>query len=411
MRLRVERPGGGSFELDDGRLEPYRRALERLPAAPRTRLAYAATRVVMRDEYATVRHAPDASGASGDIAHYVDWQATLEQRRRLDRLGFGIAEAMDTAQRFALGWPLAERLIAQCGRAGLRNGFIAGAAADHLPGEPGLQELVGGVVHQCGVIQRAGGMAIVLPLLPLARRGADAATYVRVYDEIIAQSAGPLWIHWLGRQFLPELAGYFPHDSFERVMALDPGKVRGAKLSLLDPRREVELRRRLLERDQLVLTGDDLHFGRLLLGGDPDGATPRASAVLRTTRIGARDVALGDFSHALLGVLDAVAEPVGLALDLLARGDEARAAELLAACEELGCCLFEPPTSGYRAGLAFLAWLDGRQSNRLLANHEERARSRDHLWRAAELASRAGVITDAEWAAERLRSLISGPRG
>ena len=42
----------------------------------------------------------------------IDWEATLEYRRHLMSLGFGVAEAMDTAQRgMGLDWPTSLALI------------------------------------------------------------------------------------------------------------------------------------------------------------------------------------------------------------------------------------------------------------------------------------------------------------
>ena len=69
-----------------------------------------------------------------------------------------------------------------------------------------------------------------MPWLTRCKYTADQ--YVEIYAAIIRKSAGPLFMHWLGEMFMPELRGYFPGDSFERVMDVDPAKVRGAKLSL-----------------------------------------------------------------------------------------------------------------------------------------------------------------------------------
>jgi hypothetical protein len=72
-------------------------------------------------------------------------------------------------------------------------------------------------------------------------------------------------------------------------------------------------------------------------------------------------------------------------------------------CEELGRLVFEAPTSHYKAGLAFISWLNGWQENTMLVNREELARSSDHYWRVARYAERAGALIDAETAADRLR--------
>ena len=78
----------------------------------------------------------------------------MELRRRLDARGFGIAEAMDTAQRFFLGWPSAERLIRECGALDLEHGFIAGAGVDHLATVGSTTQLVDGVLLERLVIAR-----------------------------------------------------------------------------------------------------------------------------------------------------------------------------------------------------------------------------------------------------------------
>ncbi len=259
-------------------------------------------------------------------------------------------------------------------------------------------------------------MVTLLPLLWLGENKASEATYVQVYGDIIRQLQGPLFVHWLGDMFHPGLRGYFPGNSFERIMALDPEKVRGCKLSLLDEDLELRVRQELLQRDQIVLTGDDFHFARLIHGSGSNvpeiqrHTTSRSTAVpeiQRHTTIGNRTVALGDFSHALLGILDGIAVPAGLALQFLARGDSARYMEIMAPCEELGRHVFSEPTAHYKTGLAFLAWLNGLQENLMLVNHEERCRDVEHLLRTAALAAAAGALRDAALAAQRLAVLTA----
>lgn len=395
---------GREFEIDDAQLDHERGELARLPPATPTRLVFAAAHLVMRDEYAEVAHTPEQPGASAELAEHVDWPRTFELRRRLDGLGFGIAEAMDTAQRFSVGWSVASRLIEGCGEQRLANGFVAGASSDSIAPTTHLDALVAAIVEQARFIQRCGGWPMLLPISALAQLGADEDLYVATYRRILEQLDGPVFVHWLGEMFAPALRGYFPGRSFERVMELDPAKVRGAKLSLLDDALELRLRRALLERDQLLLTGDDFHFAGLIGGGDPS-AGGVAPPVERDTDVGGRRVSLGDFSHALLGAFDGVAAPAGVALQWLARGELDRYTRLMAPCEALARVVFEPPTQRYKCGLAFLAWLNGLQPNFQLANHEERLRDVEHYARVAELAARAGAIENAEIAAARLATL------
>jgi hypothetical protein len=398
-------PGGRSIRIDDGILDAHRGAIVAHGPAAAVRVAFAATRVVMRASYASVPHSRAEPGSPGEIEASIDWDATLALRTRLDRLGFGVAEAMDTAQRFELGWRSASRLIRECGALRLAHGFVAGAGVDHLPVVRSESELIDGVVHQVEIVQEHGGIPILLPMPQLVRWSFDADGYVRVYERIAARCEGPLLVHWLGEMFLPELRGYFPGDSFDRVMALDPAVVRGCKLSLLDDALELRVRRALLPRGQVVLTGDDFHFAALIRGGTGDRVPP----VEGFARLGTLPVALGDFSHALLGVLDAIAVPAALGLRLLALGDAERYQAVMAPCEELGRHVFAAPTPYYKAGLAFLAWLNGLQDQFMLVNHAERGRDRAHYLRCAELAARAGALEDAELAAARVSQFAADP--
>ncbi len=392
MRASAPGPDGTTLHLDDDVLAAARARVTGTELPP-ARLAFAAAHVVMRATYAQVGHSLARPGSAAEIGAHIDWDGTFALRRHLDAQGFGIAEAMDTAQRFFLGWSNAERLIQGCGALRLPHGFMAGAGTDHLAQVRGTTDLADGVVHQVHAIQRAGGMAILLPMPWLSLQKAPAQTYVDVYGAIVAQCKGPLFVHWLGPMFLPALAGYFPGDSFDRVMALDPGKVRGCKLSLLDAEHEKGVRRALLARDQIVLTGDDFHFADLIAGEGP---------ATRRTQIGPHDVALGPFSHALLGVLDGVAVPAGLALRLLAQGDAAGFDAVLRPCEPYGQVVFEAPTQHYKGGLAFTAWLNGLQDDFTLVNHEEKARSRAHYLRVAAAAAACGALADTGTAAARL---------
>jgi len=394
MRLEIQ-TARGPIVLDDQVLAPDRKALEALPRLPWNRLAFAAAHLVLRDEYAGIKHSLDAPGSHEEIGAFIDWERTAALRTRLGRLGFGIAEAMDTAQRFFIGWENAHRLIRECGRLELKGGFIAGAGVDHLSEPSSRSELIEGVLFQIEAIQSAGGWAIILPLPQLCRWRCTPEQYVKVYGEIIRQAQGPLFVHWLGEQFLPELAGYFPGDSFQRIMALDPSTLRGVKLSLLDPEFEIQTRRELLKHDQIVLTGDDLHFSELMLGAGAGRPAP-PKPVERTTRLLDRDVPLGDFSHALLGVLDGIAAPAALALDWLAHGDAERYLARMAPCQRLSETLFEPPTRHYKVGLAYLSWLAGHQPNRMLVNHEERARPQLHLLDLLQRAAPTGLFENLE---------------
>ncbi len=374
-----------------------------------TRLCFGAAHVVLRDSYAELGHTLDAPADAAAIRAHVDWDATMRIRRWLDDNGFGTAEAMDTAQRFFLGWESAQELIARTASLKLRNGFCAGAGSDHMPQPRSLDDLADGVAWQCNEIARQGGIPVVLPMPLLTQSGCGEDDYVAVYRRIVDRARGPLFLHWLGPMFLPALQGYFPGDSLRKILALDRQKVRGIKISMLDDSLEVRLRRELLPHDQIVLTGDDFHFGRMILGGDPGADRPIfPPRVERWTEIAGRKVALGDFSHALLGVFDAIAEPAGVALQALARGDAARFLDLMDPCETLGRHVFCAPTQHYKAGLAFLAFANGRQQNAMLVRREDRARDAAHYRRCAELAVLCSALRDDEVTAARVERLLAG---
>ena len=393
-RVDVPGPGGSRYELDDAVLDEDVARMEGSDAAA-VRIAFAAAHVVMRPEYGVVPHSIDAPGDPRTIAEFVDFDATMAVRRRLAEHGLGIAEAMDTAQRFEVGWPLASRLIEGCCALAIDRGVVAGASSDHVAPPQSRDALADAVAEQCRIIAQAEAVPVVLPMPSLCAWGASPDQYVATHARILEQTDGPLILHWLGPMFAPALEGYFPGDSFDRVMDLDPARFVACKLSLLDDEFELRVRRRLLPRGQFVMTGDDFHFGRLLLGGP----------VERATRLAGHRVPLGDFSHALLGVLDGVARPAALALRLLAAGHEDRARAILTRCEAVGRHVFSEPTCHYKAGLALIAWLDGWQDTFLLPNHAERARSLDHHLRTAQLAAEAGVFRDAPFTAARLATL------
>ena len=365
------------------------------------RLCYGALHVVMLPSYRSLGHTLDRRGSGVEIEQCIDWPTTMRLRAHMDSRGIGVAEAMDTAQRFFVGWPTARRLIAETGALPLSNGFCAGAGTDQLPKIRRAVDLIDGVVEQCSYISSHGGIPVILPMPWLCETSASEKDFVEVYAEIIKQVRGPVFLHWLGPMFLPLLEGYFPGRSFEQIMDLDPATVRGCKLSLLDKKYEEGLRQKLLLREQIVLTGDDFHFGQLILG---DGEEPR-----HTTMIGNRRVALGNFSHALLGIFDAISKPTQEAIARLQAGDRQGFVGLMGRCEDLGNFLFQEPTQHYKAGLAFLAWLNGQQDNFMLVNREDLSRDRDHYLRCAELARAAGCVHQQDIFDARLAEFAAKP--
>ncbi|MCX8229117.1 MAG: DUF993 family protein [Planctomycetota bacterium] len=328
------------------------------------RKAYAAAHVVVQDE-------------AGEV---VDWEATDAQRTFLDTQGFGIAEAMDTAQRFDLGWGVAKTLMERTSALSLKNGFVAGASADQADPKS-WKELAQAVAWQVNFIQDAGGLPVILPMPMLAEKQASSDVFVEVYEGILRESRGPVLLHWLGPMFLKDMEHYFPEKSFERIMALDTDRIVGAKISLLDAEREVSLRQSLALQGQVIYTGDDFHFSALI-AGTGEG--------------------VGEYSHALLGILDGIARPASQAFQKLADGDHKEFLKIMKPCEDLSRHLFQAPTQHYKAGLAFLSWLDGRQENPWLPLRADKSRDEPYFQEIFKLALRAHVFLDEERATSRM---------
>src|SRR5438874_6161613 len=115
----------------DGSTYNYKIRNEPLPSDQEkrfeTRVAFAAAHVVV-----------DPLRTAEPLTHpIVDWDSTIAYREYLWSLGFGVAEAMDTAQRgMGLDWPLALELIKRSTAAAKSRGgalIASGAGTDHLP--------------------------------------------------------------------------------------------------------------------------------------------------------------------------------------------------------------------------------------------------------------------------------------
>src|SRR5690349_18679879 len=108
----------------DGRIEPYKLAGEpcRPPAhaAPWNRRVFAAAHVVV-DPFADI---------DPTLGTAIDWERTLAFRDHLWGLGFGVAEAMDTAQRgMGLDWPHALELVQRAARSAKARGAAIASGA------------------------------------------------------------------------------------------------------------------------------------------------------------------------------------------------------------------------------------------------------------------------------------------
>ncbi|WP_406154470.1 dihydrodipicolinate synthase family protein [Streptomyces sp. NBC_01023] len=371
---------GGTYAYTP-RAEPAAFTVGGAPLASRT--VFSAAHVVA-DPYADV--SPDGPPA-------VDWDATLAFRRHLWSHGLGVAEAMDTAQRgMGLDWPVAAELIRRsAAEARPAGGAIAcGVGTDQLPpGEVTLQQVADAYEEQLAVVEETGAQAILMASRGLAAAAKSPDDYLEIYGQLLRQSTEPVILHWLGPMFDPALDGYWGSPdldaatgTFLEVIAAHPDKVDGIKVSLLDARREVELRRRLPDGVRCY-TGDDFNYPELI-AGDERG-----------------------FSHALLGIFDPLGPLAAEAVRVLDTGDSQGFRDILDPTVELSRHLFQTPTRFYKTGVVFLAWLAGHQSHFTMVGGLQSARSLPHLARAYELADRLGLFPDPALAESRMKSLLS----
>jgi hypothetical protein len=336
-----------------------------------------------------------ATAAPGGIP-VIDWESTLRFREHLWAHGFGVAEAMDTAQRgMGLSWPQARELIARTAARAAETGRLGalacGAGTDQLADEEQhpLRTIIDAYAEQVSFVQSTGAQVIVMASRALTASARGPRDYLEVYGELLKQAERPVILHWLGEAFDPALRGYWG-GGFDAAAAtvlelIDRagGRVDGVKLSVLDEGREVALRRRLPAGVRLY-TGDDFNYAALIKG-DADGS----------------------HSDALLGAFAAITAPAAAALAALDRGDLAGYDAAMEPTVPLSRLIFEPPTYHYKAGVAFLAWLNGLQPQFVMLGGLERARSAGHLIRLFELAAAAGALTEPELAAERVGEMLA----
>lgn len=359
----------------------------RAPAVPLTRTAFAAAHVVSD---------PLAERAPWVGRPAVDWDATLAFRHGLWDQGLGLAEAMDTAQRgmgvdWATARELIERTMVEAKAHPLKPRVACGAGTDHVP----LAELrdadaiIAAYETQMEAIEAAGGQIIVMATRALPAIGAGPDTYARVYDHLIEKAANPVILHWLGDMFDAGLAGYWGAAEVEAAnqIVLDlitrhAAKVDGIKISLLDQAHEEAFRARLPAGVRLY-TGDDFNYAALIHG---DGT---------------------HFSHALLGIFAAIAPAASQALEALAKGDVQTYHALLAPTVPLSREIFKAPTQFYKAGIAFLSWLNGTQSHFIMPGGFQSSREITHYAQVFRLADQARLLSDPDLTRYRMRQLLA----
>jgi hypothetical protein len=377
--VKLVRPDGSTYNYTPSHepLQPPQGALFE------TRIAFAAAHVVV-----------DPLRTAEPLTHpVVDWDATIAHREYLWSLGFGVAEAMDTAQRgMGLDWPLALELIKRSTAAAKTRGapVASGAGTDHLPiGQAHtLQDVTNAYLEQCEAIEAVDGRIILMASRALAAVARHADDYAAVYASVLSQVREPVVLHWLGPMFDPALESYWGSSTIPaatenclEIIRSHKEKINGIKISLLDAEFEINMRRRLPSGVRMY-TGDDFNYDRLILG-DGQG-----------------------YSDALLGIFDAIAPAASLALTALDAGDIPRYQELLSPTVPLSRHIFATPTQHYKTGVVFLAFLNGFQSHFRMVRGLESARSVAHLCELFVLADEAGVLREPELAILRMRNFL-----
>jgi hypothetical protein len=368
-----------------GALERYsptvREPLPILGSEPLSRVCYAAAHVVVD---------PLAGGDPTGPAQ-LDWEATLAFRRHLWAHGLRVAEAMDTAQRgMGLDWAATQELIRRSvAEARAVGGQLAcGAGTDQIVSGT-LDEVRAAYEEQLAFIEGEGAPVILMASRALAAAATGADDYRAVYGSLLSQASSPVILHWLGDMFDPLLTGYWGERDLDAaadvvvdIIEANADKVDGIKVSLLDASREVALRRRLPEGVRMY-TGDDFNYPELIRG---EG---------------------GEFSHALLGIFDAIAPAAAAAMHALDDGDLDRYDALLAPTVPLSRHIFAAPTPYYKTGVVFLAYLNGHQRHFRMVGGLESGRSVLHLAELFVLADQAGLLRDPELASERMRHVLA----
>ena len=356
----------------------------RKPKKAFNRVAFAAAHVVA-DALANA----DPSGPPA-----LDWEKTLAYRRHLLDLGFGIAEAMDTSQRgMGLDWPRALDLITRSlADAGPRAARIfSGCGTDQL--DPATarntDDVVKDYLEQLHAIQKRGGRIILMASRALVRVAKSPDDYVKVYSRVLAEAEHPVILHWLGDMFDPALKGYWGSASFAPAMetclaaiAANAAKVDGIKISLLDDGKEITMRRRLPAAVKMY-SGDDFNYPALIAGDE----------------VG--------YSHALLGIFDAIAPAASAALTALTKGDMRKYEALMAPTVPLSRLIFRAPTQYYKTGIVFLAWLNGHQDHFVMVNGAQAMRPLPYFTEIFRLADEARLLPDPELAVRRMKSLLA----
>lgn len=346
-----------------------------------------------REAFAAAHVAADPLGDNVPGAPaVVDWDATLAFRRDLFRYGFGVAEAMDTAQRnMGLDWAATQELIRRSARQASDCGarIASGAGTDHRDTITSIEGVIEAYTEQVAFVESTGSEVILMASRHLARVAYGADDYLRVYSHLLEQVSRPVILHWLGDAFDPQLRSYWGDPdtavatrTFLDLVRAHSSKVDGVKVSLLSAEHEIGLRAALPAGVRLY-TGDDFNYPELIRG---DG---------------------GHHSDALLGAFAAITPAASAALSALDAGDLAGYDAAMAPTLALSRHIFTPPTYHYKTGIAFLSWLNGLQPGFTMVGGLQSARSPLHMTKLFCLANDARLLRDPDLAAARMTNWLS----
>lgn len=349
-----------------------------------------------RTVYAAAHIVADAKShwiPSGNFPH-IDWDTTLQYRHHLWQNGFGIAEAMDTAQRgMGIEWQTAKQLIIRTlQEMKTHKGATAvfGAGTDHLAVNEckNLDHIYDAYMEQIGTICAYGGNPIIMASRALAKHATTSDAYINMYNRLIDNTDGQVVLHWLGEVFDPQLRGYFGStdisqamDTVLEIINSNTSKIEGIKISLLEQKWEIHLRKHLPAGVKMY-TGDDFNYDRMIAGDSTH------------------------YSHALLGIFDTIAPVAGDALTKLANNDIQGYFDTMSPTVALSKKIFEAPTPFYKAGVVFIAWLNGHQDHFVMAGGMQSMRSLPHYAELLQLADQCHVLSNPDLAIHRMKKLL-----
>jgi hypothetical protein len=171
-------------------------------------------------------------------------------------------------------------------------------------------------------------------------------------------------------------------DTAVAIINQNAAKVDGVKISLLSAEKEIVMRRRL-DPSVKMYTGDDFNYAELI-AGDEQG-----------------------YSHALLGIFDAIAPAASAAMAKLAQNDLDAFHQILAPTVPLSRHIFKAPTRFYKTGVVFLAYLNGFQDHFQMLGGQQSTRSIQHLSELFRLADAARVLRDPDLAVRRMKTILA----